>query len=210
MNRGIPVEQRPKREQADGNNKFPSSHSGTVPDEAPAKTTASPSSRFHFRHPIRRSRASRGDIFSGEPESQLSNLLIWSSSPHPRRSLWLRGKSFRDTVLAVMSKSPSPHNKDSPSVVSEGPWKNEHPFGPPEVPRSFPNGGIKRIRDTLSKLSPSAFAEKELLRKQNQYKIPLTHRNVDTFVTEQVCNDACSPVERTPEIQVNEWLAHIS
>lgn len=208
MDRGLPVEQRPKRDK--NGSKIPKSRCESVPDEAPAKTTASPNSRFYFRHPIRRSRASRGDIFSSaEPESQLSHLLICSSSPHPRRSPWHK-KSFCDTALAIMSKSPSPHHKDSRSVASKDPWKNEDPFGPPQVHHSSHHGGIKRIRETLSKLSPSAFAEKELLRKKNQYKIPLTHRNVDNFVTEQVCNDACSPIERTPEIQVNEWLAHIS
>ena len=49
-----------------------------------------------------------------------------------------------------------------------------------------------------------------MLRKKNQYKIPLTHRNVDNFVTEQECNDACRPDERSPELQVNQWLEHIS
>lgn len=53
-------------------------------------------------------------------------------------------------------------------------------------------------------------AEKEILRKKNQYKIPLTHRNVDTFVTNQECNDIARPNQRTPEIQVVEWLEHLS
>ncbi|KAJ5578208.1 uncharacterized protein N7459_007172 [Penicillium hispanicum] len=109
-----------------------------------------------------------------------------------------------------MSKVHSPRNKDSQSVASGGPWKVDTPFGPPQVSRSFPNGGIRRLRNTLAKLSPSAFAEKELLRKKNQYKIPLTHRNVDTFVTEQECNDACRPNQRTPDIQVAEWLERVS
>ncbi|KAJ5752927.1 hypothetical protein N7520_009844 [Penicillium odoratum] len=97
----------------------------------------------------------------------------------------------------------------SPSIASEA-WKVDTPFGPPEFPRSFPNGGIRRLRNTLSKLSPSAMAEKEILRKKNQYKIPLTHRNVDTFVTEQQCNDITRPNQRSPEIQVVEWLEHVS
>ncbi|KAJ5729001.1 uncharacterized protein N7483_003509 [Penicillium malachiteum] len=105
--------------------------------------------------------------------------------------------------------SPNP-NGHSHSIVSEEPWKVDTPFGPPEFPRTFPNGGIRRLRNTLSKLSPSAMAEKEILRKKNQYKIPLTHRNVDTFVTHQVCNEACRPNQRTPELQVVEWLEHVS
>ncbi|KAJ5097252.1 hypothetical protein N7456_007973 [Penicillium angulare] len=100
--------------------------------------------------------------------------------------------------------------KHSPSITSEEAWKVDTPFGPPQVPRSFPNGGIRRIRDTLHKLSPSGMAEKELLRKKNQYKIPLTRRNMNTFVEEQEVKDACRPNQRTPEIQVAEWLAHVS
>lgn len=97
----------------------------------------------------------------------------------------------------------SPRNKLSPTSTPEGPW------GPPQIPR-FPNTGIRRLRNTLSKLSKSSLAEKELLRKKNQYKIPLTHRNVDTFVEEQQVNDACRPNQRTPEIQVAEWLERVS
>ncbi|KAJ5158401.1 uncharacterized protein N7500_008052 [Penicillium coprophilum] len=80
------------------------------------------------------------------------------------------------------------------------------PFGPPQVPRS---GGIQRLRNTLSKLSPSTFAEKELLRNKSQYK-PLTQRNVDTLVTEQECNEAYRPNLNSPEIQVTEWLRQVS
>lgn len=109
-----------------------------------------------------------------------------------------------------MSQNRSSPNKTSRSVTSELPWKVDTPFGPPQVSRSFPNGGIKRLRDTLSKLSPGAIAEKEELRKKNQYKIPLTHRNVDNFVTEQEVNEACTPTQRSPDIQVAEWLERVS
>ncbi|KAJ5987227.1 hypothetical protein N7451_011592 [Penicillium sp. IBT 35674x] len=104
------------------------------------------------------------------------------------------------------------HTHESPiqsPSTSEGAWKVDTPFGPPEFPRSLP-GGIRRLRNTLSKLSPAAMAEKEILRKKNQYKIPLTHRNVDTFVTNQECNDITRPNQRSPEIQVVEWLEHVS
>ncbi|KAJ5553334.1 hypothetical protein N7494_002712 [Penicillium frequentans] len=50
-------------------------------------------------------------------------------------------------------------------ATSDGAWKVDTPFGPPEFPRSFP-GGIRRLRNTLSKLSPAAMAEKEILRKK--------------------------------------------
>lgn len=97
----------------------------------------------------------------------------------------------------------SPRSKPTPSSTPESPW------GPPQVPR-FPSIGIRRLRNTFSKLSKSSAAEKELLRKKNQYKIPLTHRNVDTFVEEQQVNEACRPNQRTPEIQVVEWLERVS
>lgn len=109
-----------------------------------------------------------------------------------------------------MANIRSIRTQHAPSIASEIPWRNDNPFGPPQISRSFPNGGIRRLRNTLSKLSPSAFAEKELLRKKNQYKLPLTHRNVDNFVTEQECNEACRPNQRTPDIQVVEWLRHVA
>ena len=102
----------------------------------------------------------------------------------------------------------SPKKVDS--VTSEGPWKSEQPFGPPHVPRSPPGAHIQRLRDTLHKLSPAAFAEKELLRKKNQHKSPLTQRNVDNLVTAQECNEAYKPNLHSPEIQVTEWLQRVS
>ena len=108
-----------------------------------------------------------------------------------------------------MSRFPSQRKKNVRSVNSEGPWKVETPFGPPQVPRSFANGGIRRLRNTLSKLSPSSFAEKEMLRQKNRFRVPLTQRNVDNFVTEQEVNEACQLEQRTPEIQVAEWLERL-
>ncbi|OQE94662.1 hypothetical protein PENNAL_c0003G04777 [Penicillium nalgiovense] len=108
-----------------------------------------------------------------------------------------------------MSRTLSPHKNPVQSVTSDCPWRSDNPFGPPQVQRSVPSG-IKRLRDTLSKLSPSAFAEKDLLRKKNQYKTPLTERNVDTLVTEQECNAAYKPSLHSPEIQVTEWLQRVS
>ncbi|KAJ6120645.1 hypothetical protein N7523_004925 [Penicillium sp. IBT 18751x] len=108
-----------------------------------------------------------------------------------------------------MTKLRSPP-KTTHSIASE-PWKNDNPFGPPRVQHSFSNSGIRRLRDTLSKLSPSALAEKEELRKKNQYKIPLTHRNVDNFVTNQQIKEACRPNStQSPELQVVKWLERVS
>jgi len=101
-------------------------------------------------------------------------------------------------------------SKHTDCTASE-PWRNDNPFGPPQVHHSFPNGGIRRLRNTLSKLSPSAFAEKEELRKRNQYKTRLTHRNMDNFLTEQQVEDACRPNNaRSPEVQITEWLERVS
>ncbi|KAJ5588569.1 hypothetical protein N7537_011247 [Penicillium hordei] len=108
-----------------------------------------------------------------------------------------------------MSRTLSPQKEHVQSVTPEYPWRSDNPSGPPQGPPSVPSG-IKRLRNTLSKLSPSAFAEKELLRKQNQYKSPLTQRNVDTFVTEQECNEAYKPNLHSPQIQVTEWLRRVS
>jgi hypothetical protein len=93
-------------------------------------------------------------------------------------------------------------------MASEDPWKSDNPFGPPQVHRSVPSG-IQRIRDALSKLLPSALAEKELLRKKNQHKSPLTHRNVDTLKTEQECDEAYKPSLHSPEVQVTDWLQRV-
>lgn len=103
----------------------------------------------------------------------------------------------------------SPRNKQSPSLSSEGPWRNDNPFGPPQMTRSFSSGSLRRIRNTLSKLSPSAFAEKELLRKQSIHKVPLTHRNVDNFVSAQLLNEDCRSNRHSQEIQVAEWLEQV-
>ncbi|KAJ5832135.1 hypothetical protein N7474_000446 [Penicillium riverlandense] len=108
-----------------------------------------------------------------------------------------------------MSRFSSQRKKNVRSVNSEGPWKVDTPFGPPQVPRSFPNGGIRRLRNTLSKLSPSSFAEKEVLRQKNRFRVPLTHRNIDTFVTEQEYKEACQREQRTPDIEVAEWLERL-
>ncbi|KZN93271.1 Flavin-containing monooxygenase FMO GS-OX3 [Penicillium chrysogenum] len=108
-----------------------------------------------------------------------------------------------------MSRTLSPRKKPVQSVTSDYPWRSDNPFGPPQIQRSVPSG-IKRLRDTLSKLSPSAIAEKDLIRKKNQYKTPLTERNVDTLVTEQECNAAYKPNLHSPEIQVTEWLQRVS
>ncbi|KAL4873629.1 hypothetical protein BDV12DRAFT_192071 [Aspergillus spectabilis] len=96
--------------------------------------------------------------------------------------------------------------KSAHSIASEGPWKVDTPFGPPRITHLHVPGGIRRIRNTFAKLSPSARAERELLRQRNLYKIPLTQRNMDNFVTHQEFNDACYPDQHSTEVQVVAWL----
>ncbi|KAB8271405.1 hypothetical protein BDV30DRAFT_228192 [Aspergillus minisclerotigenes] len=101
--------------------------------------------------------------------------------------------------------------KNARSIASEDPWRVETPFGPPRISHlHFPEGGIRRIRNTLHKLSPSARAERELLRQKNRYKIPLTERNVDTFVTEQQFTEACYPEKHSNELHVSAWLERLA
>lgn len=98
------------------------------------------------------------------------------------------------------------HKKNARSLASEGPWKVDTPFGPPEISHIHVPGGIRRIRNTFAKLTPSARAERQLLRQKNLYKSPLTERNVDTFVTHQEFTDACYPNQHSNEVQVVAWL----
>jgi hypothetical protein len=62
--------------------------------------------------------------------------------------------------------------------------------------------GIKRFKKSLS-LSPGS---KDAHLDDHYRKIPLTHRNIETFVEEQIIQDACNPVQRTREVQISEWL----
>ncbi|KAL4945891.1 hypothetical protein BDV06DRAFT_218961 [Aspergillus oleicola] len=93
--------------------------------------------------------------------------------------------------------------------ASEGPWQVDDPFGPPRISHLHVPGGIRRIRNTFAKLTPAARAERELLRQKNLYKIPLTERNVDTFVTHQEFADACAPNRHSNEVTVVAWLERV-
>ncbi|KAL4809476.1 hypothetical protein BDV18DRAFT_157232 [Aspergillus unguis] len=96
------------------------------------------------------------------------------------------------------------------SLVSEGPWKVDNPFGPPRISHLHVPGGIRRIRNTFAKLTPAARAERQLLRQKNLYKIPLTERNVDTFVTHQEFSEACFPNRHSNEVHVAAWLDRLA
>ncbi|KAL4924445.1 uncharacterized protein BDV17DRAFT_211479 [Aspergillus undulatus] len=98
---------------------------------------------------------------------------------------------------------------DADLGASESPWKVDTPFGPPRISHLHFPGGIRRIRNTFAKLTPAARAERELLRQKNLYKIPLTERNVDTFVTHQEFNEACFPNRHSNEVTVCAWLERL-
>lgn len=87
-------------------------------------------------------------------------------------------------------------------------WMADKPFAPPRT--SFPGGGMRRLRDTLSKLSPAASAEREALKKINHRKSPLTERNIDNFVLDQELRDAGNPNQHNTELQVSAWLDKLS
>ncbi|ODM16872.1 hypothetical protein SI65_07837 [Aspergillus cristatus] len=112
--------------------------------------------------------------------------------------------------VIVMSKFRSQRRKSARSHASEGPWKADDPFGPPHIPSSsFPTTGIRRIRNTLSKLSPSARAERQILKQKDRHRHPLTERNVKALVSEQELGDVFRPTENTTEIQVSAWLERV-
>lgn len=123
---------------------------------------------------------------------------------------WNRALFPRLCPAVAMSKFRSQQRKKpTRSLASERPWQADTPFGPPHIPSSQGNG-IDRLRNTLSKLSPAARAERELLKQKSRYKNPLTERNVNTLVSQQEVMDACYPTEHSTELQVTIWLERMN
>ncbi|RWQ93550.1 hypothetical protein C8Q69DRAFT_327070 [Paecilomyces variotii] len=99
--------------------------------------------------------------------------------------------------------------RKEPSSSLNDRWREESSFRPPRIP-STAAGGIRRLRDTLSsKISRSAFAEREYLKKEARYKTPLTQRNMDAFTTQQEVRQAYR-LDSSPEEHVSEWLRQLS
>ncbi|KAF9889693.1 hypothetical protein FE257_006999 [Aspergillus nanangensis] len=96
--------------------------------------------------------------------------------------------------------------KTTRSFVSEDPWGTT---GPSRITH-LPGTGIRRIRNTLSKLSSSSRAERELLKQKNRCKVPLTERNVDKFTTAQEFTDLRFPGKHNMETQVSAWLERLA
>lgn len=63
--------------------------------------------------------------------------------------------------------------------------------------------GIKRIKKNISS---SLITNRSNHLSDSFNKIPLTERNIETFVTEQIEQDARDQIQRTREIQISEWL----
>lgn len=123
---------------------------------------------------------------------------------------WNRALFPRLCPAVAMSKFRSQQRKKpTRSLASERPWQADIPFGPPHIPSS-PGNGIDRLRNTLSKLSPAARAERELLKQKSRYKNPLTERNVNTLVSQQEVMDACYPTDHSTELQVTIWLERMN
>lgn len=120
----------------------------------------------------------------------------------------VRPKLLPVIISITMSRFRSQRKKNARSIASEDRWRVDNPFGPPRM-ASFPGGGIQRIRNTLSRLSPSARAERQLLKQKSQYKVPLTERNIDTLVTNQLFSDSFKPERRT-ELQISAWLERLA
>ena len=105
-----------------------------------------------------------------------------------------------------MSKFRSIRDKHSKSSSSDDACKVDDTF---EQPRT---SSFRRLRNTLAKLSPSASStssEKELLKKYYPGKVPLTERNVDSFVLDQQLRDAGHSDDHNTEVQVSAWLEKV-
>lgn len=155
-----------------------------TPQRTPSKT------RCVYRLPIR-------------PPLSFSSLLL---SPPIMKPLVPSHSSLTGSVSTMARFRTHQHKKNARSIASEDPWKVDTPFGPPQISHIHVPGGIRRIRNTFAKLTPSARAERHLLRQKNLYKSPLTERNVDTFVTHQEFTEACYPNRHSNEVQVAAWL----
>ncbi|KAL1862343.1 hypothetical protein Plec18167_000868 [Paecilomyces lecythidis] len=108
-----------------------------------------------------------------------------------------------------MAGFPAGRKKPSSSLNDRWRERDESPFRPPRIP-STAAGGIRRLRDTLSsKISRSAIAEREYLKKEARYKTPLTQRNMDAFITQQEVKEAYR-LDSSPEEHVSEWLRQLS
>ncbi|CRG84931.1 hypothetical protein PISL3812_02100 [Talaromyces islandicus] len=140
--------------------------------------------------------------------------LLWSfesrrSSIHSSRSSLTNPNSDPNLVVDHTNNH---HNNSHSNDSSDSYNMAEFPFAQPEllVPRPLPMplAGITKLRDRLSfKHARAALAEREILKRENRCKRPLTERNVDTFLIEQDLHDA--RIRRADDLHVSQWLQQL-
>lgn len=70
------------------------------------------------------------------------------------------------------------------------------------------NNISSKLRNRLSfKSARAAYAEREILKRENRAARPLTQRNMDTFLIEQDLHDA--RVRRVENLHVSQWLQQL-
>jgi hypothetical protein len=123
-----------------------------------------------------------------------------------RQSTFLSQNSSANTS----SKSSSPNNNNHMDLSQS---QSSLPLAlasrPP--PLSVPplvNNISHKLRNRLSfKSARAAYAEREILKRENRAARPLTQRNMDTFLIEQDLHDA--RVRRAENLHVSQWLQQL-
>lgn len=118
-----------------------------------------------------------------------------------RQSTFLRRHS--NTNTSSTNSSPN-NNMDLSESQSSLPLAvDTHLPVPPLV-----NNISSKLRSRLSfKSARAAYAEREILKRENRAARPLTQRNMDTFLIEQDLHDA--RVRRAENLHVSQWLQQL-
>lgn len=139
---------------------------------------------------------------------------LWSfdsrrSSIHSSRSSLSSSQNANNHNIVVENRSSNDSSNDTDNLnlnMTELAFAHAQP-AELLVPR-MPLAGITKLRDRLSfKHARAALAEREILKRENRCKRPLTHRNVDTFLIEQDLNDA--RIRRADNLHVSQWLQQL-
>ncbi|EEA20494.1 hypothetical protein EYB25_007998 [Talaromyces marneffei] len=114
-----------------------------------------------------------------------------------RQSTFLSQNSSTNTS----SKSSSPKNNMNMDLSQS---QSSLPLAIPPVVNNISN----KLRNRLSfKSARAAYAEREILKRENRAARPLTQRNMDTFLIEQDLRDA--RVRRAENLHVSQWLQQL-
>jgi hypothetical protein len=107
------------------------------------------------------------------------------------------------------SKSSSPNNNNNMDLSqSQSSLPLAMAVRPP--PLSIPPlvNISSKLRNRLSfKSARAAYAEREILKRENRAARPLTQRNMDTFLIEQDLHDA--RIRRAENLHVSQWLQQL-